>query len=362
MSSITGVNAIEKKINIVLDRIIMFYLNNTDNGKQIQKLLDLYAKTFDAYMRLVPREKLLAFLQKQSEIIDKTANKLKDINQLTDKLNKIIKDISKIETKKIQAYLPSLPYRFKKWWYEHDINPFSAIWNDMIMRLFLPYTKTHEYKRDQAKQQIERIKQDVHTNFSSVEGKWFAERFSNGIQERDIINNSNSVISLLDNNIKQAISFNVFEPRGDYTTYNICISKDKNGGYIIGGCIGIDIFNEDCSFKKKYDKNGELLDKTENPTKTNQTQEKISKVIDSVHDEFRNSKFDINVMYKQLEKHSLKQLNLAGKNLLILKDSINMATMENKKIRIKKIFNSPGFGYYPISLTTTREEIGKIIK
>lgn len=415
-----SISKTENIINDMLGNIVMFYLNDTNDGKKKQELLNLYAKKFDAYLRYVTKEQLLIFLQKQGEYIDKLRKTTIKIDNFTNKLNKIIKDISTIETTKIQALLPSLPYRLKKFWYTHDINPLSIVWNEGIMPCFIPHTKTHEYKRNQAQQEIDRVEQDMQTNFNIVEKKWFAERFPNGIQKCDIIKNSNSILCLSEKDIKQTISFNVFDtgldvnksnpsqetsestdtilsqqttqlPKSQSTadtsqkntslletsqseentspqetplsqeTYNICIGKKKNSSYTICGSVREAMFDQERSLKKEYDKNGELVQSDEEPM--NLEQKKISKIIDDINNEFKENNLDIEAMYNQLQTGCHKRQRLFEGKTRLLQDSMNMSEkIGGEKIKIKKIFKSPGFGYYPCNLETTKEEIKKILK
>ena len=418
--SSVSISKMEAAINEILGRIISFYLNNTHDGMQIQALLNLYAKKFDFYLHYVTREQLSVFLQKQSEYIDKLRKTTIKIDNVINKLNKISKDISTIDTTKIQTWLPKLPERLKKFWYSHYKNPFSAIWNDLIMPWFIPYTKTHDYKKREAQREIDRIERNVNINFDRMEAKWFTKRFPNGIQERDIITDSISTIYLLEKNLKQTISFNVFDPalysdksnpsqetskltdtplsqqtpqlpKSQSTaatsqkntslpetsksaentspqktplsqeTYSICIGKKKNGSYTIGGFVRNAMFDEERSLKKEYDKNGKLVQSDEEPM--NLEQARISEIIDDINDEFKENNLDMETLYNQLQTGCYKQQRCSSENnkAFLLRDGINMSEkIGGEKIKIKKIFKSPGFGYYPVNLETTEEKIKNI--
>ena len=68
-------------------------------------------------------------------------------------------------------------------------------------------------------------------------------------------------------------------------------------------------------------------------------------------------------MYQHLEDNYHKRLSLSGKNMYVLNDNINTAKKkDNNTVVIKKIFNSPGFGYYPLSLETTEKKIRTLLK
>ena len=368
MNSENKISTMEAAINSILDKIIMFYLNNTNDGKRILALLQEYSANFNAYLSsCAPKEKLLSFLQKQSEYLEKLSKTMNNINQFTNRLNEIIETIPK-QTNKIQAWVSSLPYRFKRWWYTHDINPFSAIWNNIIMPWFIPYKETHEYKRIKAQQEIDRIEQHRDVHFGDIEAKWYAKNFPNGIQERDIINNSNSILCLSEKDIKQAISFKVFDPALDSyntnpspETYNICICKEKNGSYTIWGFVRESMFDQERSLEKKYNKDGKLAQSDNEPM--NLEQKKISTIIDSINNEFKQHNCNIDSMYQHLEDNYHKRLSLSGKNMYVLNDNINTAKKkDNNTVVIKKIFNSPGFGYYPLSLETTEKKIRTLLK
>jgi len=370
MSSDAYTNSVENVINCILDNILSFYLHHTDNGKQMLKCVDAYTRMLDSHLRVIPKEKLLVFLEKTNEYVMKLATTINDIDQFTKKLDKKLEEFRMKTTEKMQ-YCATLPYRFKKWWYTHDINPFSAILHDGIMRILLPYTKTHAYKLHKAQQEIDRIEQHRDVHFGDIEAEWYAKRFPNGIQERDIINNSNSVISLLDNNIKQAISFNVFDHES-LQTYHICIATPKNDNYSILAYVGDNIYDENKQLKHNYNHEGKLINKSKEQSKMNKLQFEMSNIIDAINNEFCKNNFDMNNMYAILEKEYHKQLRVANKydnnsdiekNIYVLHDAINMTTKtNNNKILIKKTFETPGFGYYPLSLETTKEKIKKILK
>lgn len=370
MNSENKISQIEVAINKILDTVITFYLHHTDNGKQMLKCVDAYTRMLDNHLRAIPKEKLLVFLEKTNEYIMKLATTINDIDQFTKKLDKKLEEFRMKTTEKMQ-YCATLPYRFKKWWYTHDINPFSAILHDQIMPFFIPYKETHEYKRIQAQQEIDRIEQRRDVHFGDIEAEWYAKRFPNGIQERDIINNSNSVISLLDNNIKQAISFNVFDHES-LQTYHICIATPKNDNYSILAYVGDNIYDENKQLKHNYNHEGKLINKSKEQSKMNELQFEMSNIIDAINNEFCKNNFDMNNMYAILEKEYHQQLRVANKydnnsdiekNIYVLHDAINMITKtNNNKILIKKAFETPGFGYYPCNLETTKEKIEKILK
>ena len=370
MNSEAYTNSVENVINCILDNILVFYLHHTDNGKQMLKCVDAYARMLDSHLRVIPKEKLLVFLEKTNEYIMKLAKTINDIDQFTKKLDKKLEEFRMKTTEKMQ-YCATLPYRLEKWWYTHDRNPFSAILHDGIRRILLPYTKTHAYKLRKAQQEIDRIEQRRDVHFGDIEAKWYAKRFPNGIQERDIINNSNSVISLLDNNIKQAISFNVFDLES-LQTYHICISTPKNDNYSILAYVGDNIYDENKQLKHNYNHKGKLINKSKEQSKMNKLQFEMSNIIDAINNEFCKNNFDMNNVYAILEKESHKQLRVANKydnnsdikkNIYVLHDAINMTTKtNNNKILIKKTFETPGFGYYPLSLETTEKKIRTLLK
>ena len=370
MNSENKISTMEAAINCILDRIIMFYLNHTNDGEKIRTLLKEYSTKFNACLSYVPKEQLFAFLKKTDEYITKLAKTINDIDQFTKRLNEIIETIPK-QTNKIQAWVSSLPYRFNKWWNTHNINPISAILHDQIMPFFIPYKETHEYKRIKAQQEIDRIKQHRYVHFGDIELKWYAKNFPNGIQERDIINNSNSVISLLDNNIKQAISFNVLDPESSQK-YHICIATPKNDNYSILAYVGDNIYDENKQLKHNYNNKGKLINKSKEQGKMNKLQFEMSNIIDAINNEFCKNNFDMNNMYAILEEEYHKQLRVANKydnnsdiekNIYVLHDAINMTTKtNNNKILIKKTFDTPGFAYYPLSLETTEKKIRTLLK
>ena len=76
------VNDIEAKLNLILEKIIIYYLNNTSYGQKIQKKLDLYMESLKhKILSGVPPEKLIPFL----ETIDANIQKIAEILQNVDK-------------------------------------------------------------------------------------------------------------------------------------------------------------------------------------------------------------------------------------------------------------------------------------
>ena len=353
------VNDIEVKLNLILEKIIIYYLNNTSYGQKIQKKLDLCIESLKhKILSGVPPEKLIPFL----ETIDANIQKIAEILQNVDKGIDIISNKKKAFEAAVKK-LMTLDARARKFWYTHDINIFSVLWNG-IMDNFFRKGQTHVYKSLKAQREIDRIKHGAlpSLNFGLITKQWYKERFPKGITERDIINDSNSVLCLLDNkSIKQSISFNVFDPApNSLETYHVFISKEENGSYSIANSVGKNMFDQERSVKKEYNKDGTLL--TEPDYKEiNAEQQKMSKIIDDMNKEFMENNFDIETMYNQLEKGHYKQQCRFKKIAPCLLDGMNMSKkIGEDKIKIKKIFNTPGFSHYTTDLTCNRENIKKI--
>ena len=176
---------------------------------------------------------------------------------------------------------------------------------------------------------------------------------------------------MLDNNIKQAISFNVLDPESSQK-YHICIATPKNDNYSILAYVGDNIYDENKQLKHNYNNKGKLINKSKEQGKMNKLQFEMSNIIDAINNEFCKNNFDMNNMYAILEEEYHKQLRVANKydnnsdiekNIYVLHDAINMTTKtNNNKILIKKTFDTPGFAYYPLSLETTEKKIRTLLK
>ncbi len=250
----------------------------------------------------------------------------------------------------------------------HKINRFSDFFKN-AKNDFEKFQNIHNRKRENAK-----IRNRFLANYPTIrEPEDLYSRF----KKENVIKNSIAIRGLVDNNMTEAISFNLFNPNlHKLSKYQIFIGKYKEKKYKekkyqIAVCLGNNIFEMDNQLKKEYDKRGNCTSTSEEVSDMNKQQIEINNIIDALNQEFIKNDFDIDKMYKELEKDYHKKIQVIFKeenekeqneerraSFYILDDNINYAKIDsNGKIKCRKNIASAGFGSYPIEFEFHKSDL-----